>query len=86
MMDLADKLTIDSVEHSSEAIITAYNDQIPCRQRSCMEYVITLHGVRKSLDFLQARKLIFVYSIFEIRYEKIFPVMIRCRVATVWEY
>jgi len=29
MMDLADKLTTDSVEHSSEAIVTTYNDKIP---------------------------------------------------------
>jgi hypothetical protein len=31
MVDLADELTIDSVEHSSEAIVTTDNDEIPCR-------------------------------------------------------
>jgi hypothetical protein len=31
MMDLTDELTADPVEHSSEAIVTTYNDEIPCR-------------------------------------------------------
>jgi hypothetical protein len=84
MMDLADELTADPVEHSSEATVTTYNDEIPCWQRPCVKYTITLHGVRKGLDFFQTRELIFIDSIFEIRYEKMLPVVVQSCVATVW--
>ena len=83
MMNLADKLTTDTIEHTSEAVIATCDDEIPLRQRPRLEYTVPLYGVSKRLDPFHAWKLVFIDTVLEIRHEKEFPIMVWSRVPTV---
>lgn len=51
-MNLADKLTADSVEHSNETTVTACDDEVIQRQCPRLEYTVHMYGVTKGLNLL----------------------------------
>jgi hypothetical protein len=84
MLNLADQLATNPVEHSSEAIIAASNDKIPGRQRPCMENAIRAYGVSKRLNLFHAWKLVFVDAIYKIGNEQEFAFMIERCIAAMY--